>query len=135
MVAQDSHTYFNRTVPVLDSMIAAKRVPAMIIVARIPAAAMPSSQRGLEYDAMSDSYSNWVDGSCCRRCRRNTASPSTDPERRATIRRHRAPRPPSPWPGIIRNATTSCVYSGTFVNQAWPPDQKRRGAHGNITIT
>jgi len=62
MVVQDGHSYINRLAPVLDNMIAAKRVPAMIIIAPDSGGSdAQGSQRGLEYDTLSDRYSNWVE--------------------------------------------------------------------------
>ena len=62
MVVQDGHGYINRMAPVLDNMIAAHRLPAMIIVAPDSGGSdAQGSQRGLEYDTLSDRYSNWVE--------------------------------------------------------------------------
>ncbi|HEX4634915.1 MAG TPA: alpha/beta hydrolase-fold protein, partial [Rhizomicrobium sp.] len=62
MVVQDGHSYINRMAPVLDNMIAAHRVPAMIIIAPDSGGSdAQGSERGLEYDTLSDRYSNWVE--------------------------------------------------------------------------
>ena len=62
MVVQDGHSYINRMAPVLDNMIAAHRVPAMIVVAPDSGGSdAQGSERGLEYDTLSDRYSNWVE--------------------------------------------------------------------------
>src|SRR4029079_10041678 len=61
MVVQDGHSYINRLAPVLDNMIAAKRVTAMIIIAPDSGGSdAQGSQRGLEYDTLSARSSNWV---------------------------------------------------------------------------
>jgi enterochelin esterase family protein len=55
MVVQDGRGYINRMAPVLDNMIAAHRLPAMIIVAPDSGGSdAQGSQRGLEYDTLSD---------------------------------------------------------------------------------
>ena len=62
MVVQDGHSYINRMAPVLDNMIAQHRVPAMVIIAPDSGGSdAQGSQRGLEYDTLSDRYSNWVE--------------------------------------------------------------------------
>ena len=44
-------------------MIAAKRIPAMIVILAADSGGSDAqgSERGLEYDTMSDRYSNWVE--------------------------------------------------------------------------
>jgi len=125
MVVQDGHSYINRMAPVLDTMIAAKRVPAMIIIAPDSGGSdAQGSQRGLEYDTLSDRYSNWVEQELLPAVSKNYGVTFTsDPEGRATM---------GGSSGAICAWTMAWYhperyhkvlsYSGTFVNQAWPPD-------------
>ena len=62
MVVQDGRGYIRRMAPVLDNMIAAHRLPAMIIIAPDSGGSdAQGSQRGLEYDTLSDRYLNFVE--------------------------------------------------------------------------
>ena len=57
MVVQDGHSYINRMAPVLDNMIAAGRLPAMIIVAPDSGGSdAQGSQRGLDPEK---TWHNW----------------------------------------------------------------------------
>jgi len=127
MVVQDGHSYINRLAPVLDTMIAAKRVPAMIIVAPDSGGSdAQGSQRGLEYDTLSDRYSNWVEQELLPAVAQKYGVTFTnDPEGRATM---------GGSSGAICAWTMAWFhperyhkvlsYSGTFVNQASPQDPK-----------
>ncbi|MBW8869712.1 MAG: hypothetical protein JF563_02905, partial [Acidobacteriales bacterium] len=54
MVVQDGRGYINRMAPVLDNMIAAHRLPAMVIIAPESGGSdAQGSERGLEYDTLS----------------------------------------------------------------------------------
>lgn len=127
MVVQDGHSYVKRLAPVLDNMIAARRLPAMIVV-------MPDSgggdaqgsERGLEYDTISDRYSNWVEEELLPRVSREYGVRFTsDPDGRAVM---------GGSSGAICAWTMAWFhperyhkvlsYSGTFVNQASPMDPK-----------
>ncbi len=64
MVVQDGHSYINRMAPVLDSMIAAHRLPVMIVVAPDSWRQRRAGHRSagsLSTDTPSDRYSNWVE--------------------------------------------------------------------------
>jgi enterochelin esterase family protein len=127
MVVQDGHGYINRMAPVLDNMIAQHRVPAMIIVAPDSGGSdAQGSQRGLEYDTLSDRYSNWVEQELLPAVTKNYGVTFTsDPEGRATM---------GGSSGAICAWTMAWYhperyhkvlsYSGTFVNQASPQDPK-----------
>ncbi len=127
MVVQDGRGYINRMAPVLDNMIAAGRVPAMIIVAPDSGGSdAQGSQRGLEYDTLSDRYSNWVEQELLPAVsQRYGVSFTSDPEGRATM---------GGSSGAICAWTMAWYhperyhkvlsYSGTFVNQASPQDPK-----------
>jgi enterochelin esterase-like enzyme len=127
MVVQDGHSYINRMAPVLDNMIAAKRVPAMIIIAPDSGGSdAQGSERGLEYDTLSDRYSNWVEQELLPAVSKNYGVTFTsDPEGRAAM---------GGSSGAICAWTMAWFhperyhkvlsYSGTFVNQASPQDPK-----------
>jgi enterochelin esterase-like enzyme len=127
MVVQDGHSYINRMAPVLDNMIAAHRLPAMIIVAPDSGGSdAQGSERGLEYDTLSDRYSNWVEQELLPAVSQKYGVTFTsDPEGRATM---------GGSSGAICAWTMAWFhperyhkvlsYSGTFVNQASPQDPK-----------
>jgi len=127
MVVQDGRSYVNRMAPVLDNMIAAHRVPAMIIIAPDSGGSdAQGSERGLEYDTMSDRYSNWVEQELLPAVsQKYGVSFTSDPEGRATM---------GGSSGAICAWTMAWYhperyhkvlsYSGTFVNQASPQDPK-----------
>jgi enterochelin esterase-like enzyme len=127
MVVQDGHGYINRMAPVLDNMIAAGRLPAMVIVAADSGGSdAQGSQRGLEYDTLSDRYSNWVEEELLPAVEKNYGVTLTkDPEGRAAM---------GGSSGAICAWTMAWYhperyhkvlsYSGTFVNQASPQDPK-----------
>jgi enterochelin esterase family protein len=124
---QDGHSYIKRMAPVLDNMIAAHRLPAMIIVAADSGGSdAQGSQRGLEYDTLSDRYSNWVEQELLPTVAKNYGvSFTSDPEGRATM---------GGSSGAICAWTMAWYhperyhkvlsYSGTFVNQASPADPR-----------
>ena len=127
MVVQDGAGYIKRMAPVLDNMIAAHRLPAMIIIAAASGGSdAQGSQRGLEYDTLSDRYSNWVESELLPAVEKNYGVTLTkDPEGRATM---------GGSSGAICAWTMAWYhperyhkvlsYSGTFVNQASPQDAK-----------
>jgi enterochelin esterase family protein len=127
MVVQDGHSYVKRMANDLDNMIAAKRLPAMVVVfADSGGSDAQGSERGLEYDTMSDRYSNWVESELLPAVTKNTGITfTTDPEGRATM---------GGSSGAIAAFTMAWYhperyhkvlsYSGTFVNQAYPEDAK-----------
>jgi enterochelin esterase-like enzyme len=127
MVVQDGHSYINRLAPVLDNMIAAKRVPAMIIVAPDSGGSdAQGSERGLEYDELSDRYSNWVEQELLPAVsQRYGVAFTADPEGRAAMggSSGAAAAWTMAWYHPERYHKV-LSYSGTFVNQAWPTDPK-----------
>jgi enterochelin esterase-like enzyme len=132
MVVQDGRSYVKRMVNIMDNMIAAKRLPPMILVlADSGGSDAQGSQRGLEYDGMSDSYSNWVEQELLPAVSlKYGVSFTTDPEGRATMggSSGAAAAWTMAWYHPERYHKV-LSYSGTFVNQAWPPDPKTpRGA-------
>jgi enterochelin esterase family protein len=125
MVVQDGHSYINRMAPVLDNMIAAHRVPAMIVIAPDSGGSdAQGSERGLEYDTLSDRYSNWVEQELLPAVAKTYGVSFTiNPDGRATM---------GGSSGAICAWTMAWYhperyhkvlsYSGTFVNQASPQD-------------
>jgi iron(III)-enterobactin esterase len=127
MVVQDGHSYVKRMANILDNMIAAKRLPPMVVVFPDSGGSdAQGSERGLEYDTISDHYSNWVESELLPAVTKNTGVTFTsDPEGRAAV---------GGSSGGVAAFTMAWFhperyhkvlsYSGTFVNQAWPPDPK-----------
>ena len=132
MVVQDGRSYVKRMVNIMDNMIAAKRLPPMILVlADSGGSDAQGSERGLEYDSMSDRYSNWVEQELLPAVsQRYGVTFTSDPEGRATMggSSGAAAAWTMAWCHPERYHKV-LSYSGTFVNQAWPPDPKTpRGA-------
>ena len=132
MVVQDGHSYVKRMANIMDSMIAARRLPPIVLVlADSGGSDAQGSERGLEYDTLSDRYSNWVESELLPAVSKNYGVTFTsDPEGRATM---------GGSSGGIAAFTMAWYhperyhkvlsYSGTFVNQASPQDPKTpRGA-------
>ena len=127
MVVQDGHSYVKRMANILDNMIAAKRLPPMVVVFPDSGGSdAQGSERGLEYDTISDRYSNWVESELLPAVTKNYGVTfTTDPEGRAAV---------GGSSGGVAAFTMAWFhperyhkvlsYSGTFVNQAWPPDPK-----------
>jgi enterochelin esterase family protein len=125
MVVQDGHSYVKRMANIMDNMIAAKRLPAMVLVlADSGGSDAQGSERGLEYDTVSDRYSNWVEQELLPAVSKNYAITfTTDPEGRATMggSSGAAAAFTMAWYHPERYHKV-LSYSGTFVNQAWPMD-------------
>lgn len=127
MVVQDGHSYWKRMSTALDNLIAAKRVPAMIVILPDSGGSdAQGSQRGLEYDTLSDRYSNWVEEELLPRVSKDYGVTFTkDPEGRAAMGGSSGAI--CAWtmawyhPERYRRVLS---YSGTFVNQASPVDPK-----------
>jgi len=132
MVVQDGRSYVKRMVNIMDNMIAAKRLPPMVLVfADSGGSDAQGSERGLEYDTVSDRYSNWVEQELLPAVsQKYGVTFTTDPEGRATLggSSGAAAAFTMAWfhPERYHKVLS---YSGTFVNQAWPVDPKTpRGA-------
>ena len=125
MVVQDGRSYVKRMVNIMDNMIAAKRLPPMVLVfADSGGSDAQGSERGLEYDTVSDRYSNWVEQELLPAVtQRYGVTFTTDPEGRATMggSSGAAAAFTMAWfhPERYHKVLS---YSGTFVNQAWPLD-------------
>ena len=125
MVVQDGRSYVKRMANIMDNMIAAKRLPPMILVlADSGGSDAQGSERGLEYDSMSDRYSDWVEQELLPAVsQKYGVTFTTDPEGRATMggSSGAAAAWTMAWYHPERYHKV-LSYSGTFVNQAWPPD-------------
>jgi enterochelin esterase-like enzyme len=116
-----------RAFNVLDHLIPLKKVPVMIVVA-IPNGGGdgPGSERGLEYDTMSGTYSDFVETEVLPMAEKvANVSLTTDPDGRATM-------------GTSSGGSCAMImawfhperyhrvltFSGTFVNQQWPTDPR-----------
>jgi enterochelin esterase-like enzyme len=109
----------------LDSLIAQKRVPAMVAISIGNGSGdAQGSQRGLEYDTMSGKYSDFVETEVLPLVEKQYGVRLTrNPEGRATM-------------GCSSGAAAALImawyhperyrrvlsYSGTYVNQQWPPN-------------
>ena len=108
----------------LDNLIAQKRVPVMIAISIGNGSGdAQGSERGLEYDTMSGRYAEFVESEVLPRVEQQYGVTLTkDPNARATM-------------GCSSGAAAALImawyhpelyhrvlsYSGTFVNQQWPP--------------
>jgi enterochelin esterase-like enzyme len=118
----------------LDSLIAQKRVPAMIAISIGNGGGdAQGSQRGLEYDTMSPRYAQFVETEVLPRVERDYHVRLTrDPNGRATMGTSSGGSAAliMAWyrPDLYRRVLT---YSGTFINQQWPWNpQTPHGAWG-----
>jgi enterochelin esterase-like enzyme len=107
----------------LDTLIAQKRVPVMIAISIGNGGGdAQGSQRGLEYDTMSDQYARFVETEVLPLVEREAKVRLTgDPDGRATMGTSSGGSAAliMAWyrPDLYRWVLT---YSGTFVNQQWP---------------
>lgn len=119
---------------VLDNLIHQKRVPAMVAISIGNGSGdAQGSERGLEYDTMSGRYAEFVETEVLPRVEEKCGVRLTkDPDRRATM-------------GCSSGASCALAmawyrpdlyhrvlsYSGTYVNQQWPPNEETpHGAWG-----
>jgi enterochelin esterase-like enzyme len=125
IVVQDGDNYILRLPNILDSMIAAKRVPVMIaIMANSGGGNSKGSERGLEYDTVSDRFVTWVETELLPKVTATyNVTLTSDPNGRATLGGSSggAAAFTMGWfrPDLYRRILT---YSGTFVNQESPTD-------------
>jgi enterochelin esterase-like enzyme len=121
MVVQDGTSWDDRIIPVLDNLIATQRLPKMAAVFVNPGPGDgPGSQRGLEYDTVSDRYLTFVESELLPRLAADYAITFTsDPEGRAAFgcSSGAAAAFTMGWfrPDLYRRIMS---YSGTFVAQA-----------------
>ena len=127
MVVQDGSSYVDIRTPILDTMIAARRLPAMIVVfVDNGGGDARGSERGLEYDRVSADYVTFIETEVLPLVPKNPEIQQAyknlrltkDPEGRATMGTSSggAAAFTMAWfrPDLYRRVLT---YSGTFVNQ------------------
>lgn len=123
MVVQDGKGYTTRLPVVLDNLIGEHRLPVMIaVLVNNGGGDGRGSERGLEYDTVSDRYTAFIEKEVLPRISRDYHVTFTkDPEGRATMGRSSgaACAFTMAWfrPDLYRRVLS---YSGTFVNQQSP---------------
>jgi len=123
IIAQDGLGYTNSLPFILDNMIHDHRVPVMIaIFINSGGGDAQGSERGLEYDTVSDRYVNFIESEVLPRIAKDyNVTFTTDPEGRATMGGSSggAAAFTMGWfrPDLYRRILT---YSGTYVNQQSP---------------
>jgi enterochelin esterase-like enzyme len=123
IIVQDGLSYRKTLPAVLDNLIAAGRVPVQIaIMINSGGGDAQGSERGLEYDTVSDRYSNFIEDEVLPRVEKDLSVKFTDdPEGRATMGGSSggAAAFTMAWfhPERYRRVLT---YSGTYVNQQSP---------------
>ncbi|WP_267386067.1 alpha/beta hydrolase-fold protein [Sphingomonas sp. GC_Shp_3] len=125
LVVQDGRDYAARVAAALDSLIAQHRVPPMVaVMIQSGGGDAQGSQRGLEYDTVSDRYARFVEQEVLPRVQALYGVRFTsDPNGRATMGGSSGAAAAftmawfhPEWYGKVLS------YSGTFVNQASPAD-------------
>jgi enterochelin esterase-like enzyme len=125
MVLQDGHGYVQRLPVILDNLIAAHRLPVMLLVMVDSGGSdAQGSERGLEYDTISDRYTRFIESEVLPRVAGEYHLRFTsNPEGRGTMGGSSGGIAAftMAWfhPELYRKVLT---YSGTFVNQASPLD-------------
>jgi enterochelin esterase family protein len=134
IVIQDGASARNRAIvaPILDNLIHEKRIPVMIaVLVHHGGGDGPGSERGLEYDTVSDRYTTFIEQEVLPRVTRDyNLTLTKDPEGRATMggSSGAACAFTMAWfhPELYRRVLS---YSGTFVNQENPRNPEiSRGA-------
>lgn len=114
----------------IDGLIAEKKIPVMVAVSiQNGGGDAQGSERGLEYDTMSGKYAEWVENEVLPRVEREAHVRLThDPDGRATMGGSSGGSAAleMAWfhPEWYHRVLT---YSGTFVNQQWPPNPETPG--------
>ena len=119
MVVQDGAGYMEMST-IMDNMIAAKKLPVMLVIYINPGPGDgPGSERGLEYDTVSDAYVRFIETEVLPKITQNyNVKFTTDPEGRASMGGSSggAAAFTMAWfrPDSYHRVLT---YSGTFVDQ------------------
>jgi len=114
----------------LDNLIAAHKVPVMIAISIGNGSGdAQGSERGLEYDTMSGLYAEWVESEVLPLVEKQyNVKLTKDPDGRATTGGSSGGSCAleMAWyhPDLYHRVLT---YSGTYVNQQWPPNPKTPG--------
>ena len=127
LVIQDGQHYLKRVTNILDNLIAERRLPAMVAVfINAGGGDGKGSERGLEYDTLSDRYANYIETEVLPRITRDYGIKFTsDPDGRATMGGSSGGACALTmgwyrtdfWHRIV-------TFSGTFVAQQSPDDPK-----------
>ena len=123
IVVQDGMGYTNRLPVILDNMIHEHRVPVMIaVMINSGGGDAQGSERGLEYDTLSDKYTTSIETEVLPRIAKDyNVTFTKDPEGRATMgcSSGAAAAFTMAWfrPDLYRRVLS---YSGTYVNQQSP---------------
>lgn len=127
LVVQDGHGYLKRCTNILDNLIAERRLPAMVAVfINAGGGDGKGSERGLEYDTLSDRYANYIEQEVLPKITQDYGIEFTkDPDGRATMGGSSGGAcaltmgwyRTDLWHRII-------TFSGTFVAQQSPDDPK-----------
>ena len=127
IVAHDGKGYVNRLPPILDNMIAEKRLPVMIaVMLHHGGGDGKGSERGLEYDTMSGKYAEFIENEVLPKIEIDYNVKFTkDPDGRATLGGSSggAAALSMAWyrPDLYHKVLS---YSGTFVNQQSPTNEE-----------
>jgi iron(III)-enterobactin esterase len=127
IIIQDGHNYLKWMPTILDNMIADHRLPAMVaVMINSGGGDGKGSERGLEYDTLSDRYARFIETEVLPRISRDYNIRFThDPDGRATMggSSGAAAAFTMGWyrPDLYHRILT---YSGTFVAQQSPEDPK-----------
>jgi enterochelin esterase family protein len=125
IVAQDGDNYITRLPVILDNMIAAHKLPVLLaVMANSGGGNDKGSERGLEYDTVSDKFVTFVETELLPKvAAMYNLTFTTDPNGRATMGGSSggAAAFTMGWfrPDLYRRILT---YSGTYVNQESPVD-------------
>ena len=125
MIVQDGGGYVKRLTPVLDNLIAEKRIPPLVaVMVSSGGGDAQGSERGLEYDTLSGRYSDFIESEVLPRITKDYGvSFTTDPDGRAAMggSSGAAAAFTMAWfhPERYHRVLS---YSGTFVNQQSPED-------------
>lgn len=131
IVVQDGLGYRDLMCRVLDNMIHEKRLPAMVgVFVNSGGGDAQGSQRGLEYDTLSDDYTKFIEREVLPRIsKEHKIRFTSNPDGRATMGGSSggAAAFTMAWycPDLYRRVLT---YSGTYVNQQSP--ESRKTPHG-----
>jgi iron(III)-enterobactin esterase len=127
VIAQDGGGYVKTLIPALDTLIHEKRIPVIAaILIDSGGGDAQGSQRGLEYDTVSDVYTGFVETEVLPRAAKEAGVKfTTDPDGRATMGGSSggACAFTMAWfrPDLYHRVLT---YSGTYVNQQSPVNPK-----------
>jgi iron(III)-enterobactin esterase len=123
IVVQDGHSYTKRMQPILDNLIHQKKLPAMVaIMIDSGGGDGKGSERGLEYDTVSDKYTQFIETEVLPKVEQEcNVTLTKDPEGRATMggSSGAACAFTMAWfhPELYRKVLS---YSGTYVAQQSP---------------